>query len=112
MTILCPCCGQTMSERASVDDLSNARLSNQQRRIVNELIRVFPKDVTIEQLADACYWDDIDGGPENSALVLRTVIHKLRKSLPKYGWTIPPNRSGKGNYGRYRLAPIDQEKAA
>lgn len=95
------------SDRAPIEALSAAPLSRQQRKIVDALAGAYPRRVAHQFLFDRLYDDDPEGGPLNPSNVVAVQITRLRRVLPKYGWTIPSNRSGPGVQSTYGLAPIE-----
>lgn len=109
MPVICPCCLQPMpADRAPVDALELAPLSPLQRRIVKALASSYPRRVTMQQLIDACYWDDPEGGPVTAETVIRKMLHEIRKKLPPYGWTIPRMNPGPAvGYNAYRLEALE-----
>lgn len=106
MTI-CPTCGHSMNAgRAPIEALSGAPLGRLERLIVNVLVRAYPRAISRQIIVDYIYGDDPNGGPDNPDNIVSVLMVKLRRKLPQYGWTIPNNRNGSGNYGRYRLEPL------
>ena len=110
MTHQCPTCGHEVDE-VPVEALCDGKMSAGQRKIVEALALVYPRSLTMPQLVDSVYANDIDGGPDNAAGVLHILICRLRKKLPQLGWIIPKNKSGAGNFGRYRLEKIEPVSA-
>lgn len=107
MTIHCPCCGQSVNaDRLSVNALVDAPMERRMRDLLDALVKVYPRSVSISYLTDALYAADPNGGPDNPGNSIRVYISRLRKILPQYGWTIPSNRSGFGAHSRYRLEPL------
>ncbi|MER9355534.1 helix-turn-helix domain-containing protein [Mesorhizobium sp. M0514] len=108
MIALCPCCNRPMEAgRAPIDGLAGAALTNQQRQMVAEMVRVYPKSVSRDRLFDILYQLDPDGGPESISNNVAVRIHKIRKVIERFGWTIPKQHGGTGIKGFYRLAPLD-----
>lgn len=105
---ICPCCGQAIhAGRAPIEALEAAPLTVAERRLVQALVRIYPRSTTKTHLVDVLYDDDPNGGPETANLVVAVHLSRLRKKLPSYGWTIPSNRAGRGNLARhYRLEPL------
>jgi len=93
--------GQT----APLDALSDMRMVRRQRIVITALCEAYPRAVSSEVLVDRLYGDDPSGGPEDALAAVGSVINKLRKRLPSYGWTIPNAAKGTGDKGRYRLEP-------
>lgn len=112
MSIVCPCCGSDLPmQRASIEMLTHARVSPQQRIVLKALAEVYPDERATDELVNVLYGKRWDGGPEDPRRMIRAVIGHLRAILPAYGWTIPNYRGGKGNKGRFRLEPSGAEKA-
>ena len=111
MAISCPTCGHEMvAAHAPLESLSGAPLSKRERQIVDVLARAYPRDLDIQQLVCAMYSDDPAGGPDDPEGVIRVLVSRLRVLLPEYGWNIPINRTGHGNFGRYRLKPVEVKR--
>jgi DNA-binding response OmpR family regulator len=104
--MICPCCGQALNNRASLESLASAPLAKLEHRIIDAMVRAYPRSVTRAGLVDVLYFDDPDGGPDSAENIVAVMMVRLRKKLPPYGWTIPNCRSGSGNYGRYKLEPL------
>ena len=107
MTTPCPCCGAPV-EGVPAQDLIDASLSMTERKIVDCLIRAYPRRVTNEHLIEFVYGDRWDGGPEDPSGTLKVITARLRKKLPEYGWEIPYSKGGPGNYGSYQLSKISE----
>jgi DNA-binding response OmpR family regulator len=108
MPIVCPCCGGAINTgKAPLESLPEMNVAEQKRRIVAALVRAFPRAVDVKDLVEALYWDNPSCGPDGAERVLRVHVSGLRRDLKRYGWTIPNNTNGMGNYGRYRLAPLE-----
>lgn len=101
----CPTCGHEVTE-VPVKALCDGLMSATQRKIVSALAAAYPRSLDMPQLIDRVYADDIDGGPEAASNVMHIMLLRLRRSLPAYGWTIPKNKCGRGNVGRYRLEKV------
>lgn len=106
MTLHCPTCGHDLDAPPSVASLASARLRPQDKIIVGVLAKAYPRAVRTSALVDALYSNDPNGGPEGPNQVIRARMTHLRKVLPTYGWTVPDNTAGAGNYGEYRLEKI------
>lgn len=107
MTCICPTCHRPMNAgRAPIEGLASAPLGNLERRLVEAMVQAYPRSLTKNYLIEFLYSDDPDGGPESVGSILAVMMTRLRKKLPAYGWTIPLNTRGAGNYGRYRLEPL------
>lgn len=102
MTQRCKCCGQPLPGSPSVD-LEAAPLAKLERRIVDALSIAHPRAVTIDALIDQVYFDDADGGPIDARSSVASTVARMRKLLPRYGWTIPRGSRGRGVRGTYKL---------
>ena len=79
-----------------------------QSRLLSSLVDAYPKGLTKQRLIHAAYCDHIDGGPENAENSISVIIFRLRKSIKKYGWRIPPVKPGPvDEFCVYRLERID-----
>jgi DNA-binding response OmpR family regulator len=108
MTCLCPTCNRPMeAARAPIEALSSAAFTHQQRQMVVELMRAYPKAVSRNRLFALLYDLDPNGGPENVSNAIAVRINKIRNAIERFGWTIPRQRGGVGIQGLYRLAPIE-----
>lgn len=107
---LCPCCNREMEGPVGSKWLADAPMSPQLRIIVRTLAAAYPRPVETSYLIEALYADDPNGGPDNPEGVVRTLVSRLRALLPNYGWNIPINRAGHGNFGRYRLKPVEVKR--
>lgn len=76
-----------------------------ERRIVEALVRAYPRRITNERLADILYGQEADGGPENPRATISVMMIRLRRKLPAFGWTIGKARPGPGTEG-YHLEPL------
>lgn len=74
-----------------------------ERRIVDALSSAHPRAVTIDALIDHVYFDNADGGPLDARNSVASTVARMRKLLPRYGWTIPSGRRGRGVRGTYKL---------
>jgi hypothetical protein len=101
--MICPCCEHEMASPSEVEALRYARLARQERIVLDELVRAYPKPARISALINALYGDDPDGGADNPGQVIRVRVMQLRRVLPRYGWDIPTAKGGRGHYGEYRL---------
>lgn len=102
MTKRCKHCGQLLPGSPAAD-LEAAPLAKLERRIVDALSRAHPCAVTIDALIDHVYFDDADGGPIAARNSVASTVARMRKLLPRYGWTIPRGSRGRGVRGTYKL---------
>lgn len=96
MRRFCPCCGQEWA----IDDLP--KLRGPRRNRIIEIVSRRP-GLDMHRLADLVYADDINGGPDDAAMVVRVTIAHMNKQLRRQGWRIAADRCG---YGGYRLSRI------
>lgn len=100
----CPTCGQALpTGTVPIEALLDIRAEGTMLKIIEELIRAYPRRVSIANIVDALYGDDPNGGPDDPRAVIRVLISRLRPILAGYGWTIPKNTSGFGAHSHYRL---------
>jgi hypothetical protein len=112
MTICCPLCGGSLAAgRVPVEALVELNVSEQQRRILEELVRAFPRSVPKTSLIDALYFDDPDGGPDNPRNVLSQQLSRIRAALHPYGWSLSNAQRDGSNYGRVRLVKLELAQA-
>lgn len=103
--ITCPCCHRPMEgHTAPLEVLSEVPARGQVRRVLTALCEAYPRTTTSKAIADDLYASDPDGGPMDPLDAVHTIIRKLRKRLPEYGWTISDGKQ-QGTKGRYRLEP-------
>ncbi|OBQ68942.1 hypothetical protein A9K72_12185 [Mesorhizobium loti] len=69
------------------------------------LVRAYPRSITRDRLADILYSNEAGGGPDNPGVTISVIMIRLRKKLPRLGWTIPKARSGPGTEG-YHLEAL------
>ena len=103
MTV-CPCCHQPIAPHTPIETLEHAPMSILRRTIVRQLVDRFPLALSPEALIAEMYRGSRE--PEYARVVLSIQMLKLRVILHRYGWTIPTNKSGRGNVAQYRLAPL------
>lgn len=107
MTLNCPACGKPVDAVPAQALALSTGLSAHERKVVEALVAAYPRYVTGEFLLESVYGDRWDGGPDSNSLNV-FMVH-LRKKLPKYGWTIPSGKQGRGNPGRYRLQHTEEK---
>lgn len=98
----CPCCDGEIEDAPKEALMAIPELSLLERSIVREILEGYPRGVTIGQLA-AGIWPHGDG-PQDEKNTIMVTIHRARKKLERWGWTIPRNQAGK--VGRYQLERI------
>jgi hypothetical protein len=106
MSCLCPTCNRPMeATRAPIEGLTSAVMGPIERRIVEALVRAYPRSITRDRMVDIVYADERDGGPDRAQVIMSILMGRLRPKLVQFGWTIPKARSGKGSEG-YHLEPV------
>lgn len=83
----------------TLDDFPRA---GSERVLLTALRRAYPEAIPMSDLVYELY--GCREGPNRPELVIRQHMKRLRRELPRYGWTIPTNRGGRP--GRYRLEPL------
>lgn len=110
MTVRCPCCLTVLAEGTEVpmDALRDAPISPMQRMIVEKLISAYPRQVSRAELIETLYGHDARGGPDNPMNIISVMLHKLRKQLPQFGWTVGANTRipGVTAHSGYRLVKV------
>jgi DNA-binding response OmpR family regulator len=99
MAMKCPCCGQpveTVRNPATV--LALLPLSPQRRRLLDKLANRFGQFVTRQDLVNAIYADDVNGGPETADNHVSVMVHQLRKLMRDTPLLIDANVGGHGGY--------------
>lgn len=99
-----------MSPQPTVEELWEAGLSRQQRLIVGLLIKAYPRPVDAGKIVTAMYASEPDGGAEMASQVVRVQISRARSKMSPFGWTISNAKTGRGNYGEYRLVRHSEGK--
>jgi hypothetical protein len=92
----CPTCGQPIPP--------DIELQGPVRNRVYDFIRKNPRGVTRQQVADAVYRDDPNGGPDSATSVISATVWHINKKLRKHGVRIYGGGGGPG--ARYRLVNI------
>lgn len=105
MTVLCPCCGQSVNaDKAPIEALEAAPLATVPRTIVNALVKSYPRAISAEFLVERIYSGAREPADARGTLAVQIVF--LRKKLTPYGWTIPKGVGGRGNRAFYKLEPL------
>lgn len=92
----CPCCGGRLAQHKNPSVvLALLPMGKVQRRIVDKLARQFGAYVRRDELLDAAYFDDPNGGPDDS--MMRVHIHRLAAKMAKTPLTIK-SRMGLGGW--------------
>lgn len=105
--IVCPCCGRGLrAPSLPLQGLLSVPLPKAGRRIVEALVKAFPRAVPMAVLLDAVYFDDPEGGPATADNVVRVAMIRVRRELEPLGWTIPRGRFQGRDFLGYRLTPL------
>lgn len=79
---VCPCCGQALPDFPSAAELAvAAKLSPSEATILDVLASRSGRYVSFDAILDALYGDDPSGGPDSGPLIIRVMIHKLRRKI-------------------------------
>lgn len=108
-TIVCPCCGQPVGEAKGLDFIRDVAAGPLQAKLLDALIRRKGRLVQMRVLADECFEDDPEGGPDDASNSIRVALMKLRQRLAPVGWKIESKGGrGPGSDGGafYRLTPL------
>lgn len=103
MSISCPVCGGHLAQ-VPVEVLLDIRLPNQNRFVLQELIRLYPRSVSKDRLLDALYGHVRTPAAEGNGL--NVILSRLRKELQPYGWTVSSARDGFGASTGHGLKPV------
>ena len=103
---VCPCCERPLDNQLPVTALKDIPCSRSRGRVLDALIRAYPRPVAMDVLIDAAYGDDPDGGPLNAAGGVRNLVYGLRNKMAEYGWQIPV---GNPHVRQYHLEPLGHE---
>lgn len=98
----CPCCDSEIDE-VPVAALAEIRMPPGQMKVMWELLRAYPKYVTMDSLIHALYSDDPDGGPLTPRNIMSVMMCRIREQLAPLGWTVSINGKGRGYPGKYRI---------
>lgn len=93
---VCPCCGGPLPDGVQMKELLFLRVTEQQRAILEVLVRAWPVPIYIADLTDRVYSDDPDGGPETAQNTVSAQLVYLRKRLAPYNWTVTKG-TGRGS---------------
>ncbi len=92
----CPCCGAEM-HTPGLAALRHVSLPPNERRVLNELINVYPSHLSVRQLVDRVWALDPNGGPDTADNAISVYLHRMRPILLEFGWSIsrmPGRKSG------------------
>ncbi len=106
----CPCCRNLIGQAAPIDAVRDSLSRPTLRILFGELSKRIGKSVRRDDLINACYADDADGGPDNAEKVFRVNMSRLRNAIADFGWHIEctgGNGRGFEGGGFYRLIPAE-----
>lgn len=109
VTAPCPCCGQPMTV-SKPDELAQLPMSIMQRTILRRLIKAYPDSVGTDTMQDHVY-SGVGDPPLSASNIMAIQMKRLRGILNRHGWTVPTERGGRGNHGRYRLMKLEGDNA-
>lgn len=92
---ICPCCGHALNAKAARQIVAEIGLGTNTRKIVDDLVAHFGMWRTRQELADAAYADDPDGGPDTAIACVSNFISDARPKLARRGLII----EGKCHHG-------------
>lgn len=98
----CPCCGSEI-DSVPVEALTEVMGSMQQKMILEELVRQYPRYVSMTRLIQLLWGHDPEGGPITANNVVSAQTSRLRRVIAEYGWGISDAKSGRGQTGQFRL---------
>lgn len=75
--------------------------------ILDKLSRRVGRLVSADDLLDAMYAGQADGGPDKANTVLHVTMSKLKQEIAAFGWTIISVGRGSGNRASYKLVPME-----
>jgi hypothetical protein len=93
---ICPCCNRPLPPAIE--------LQGKIRRRYWDFISRHPEGVTKNQIFDAVYGDDPNGGPLRGDLVVRVNVYHINKVLRKHGLRVTGRPGGPGAV--YRLVKL------
>ena len=106
----CACCGFDQDDKSVAAVRESLRLTKIEGRVFDRLARNFGREVLTEQLIDAMYFDDPNGGPATASNVLSITVMKLRVKIGPRNLKLDAGK-GAGAYRRLRWS-TQQERAA
>lgn len=100
----CPCCGSRVPA-LPIEGLASVPVTTQQRRILDAMVRAYPRIVGNEYLFDAVWGDRADGGP-NGDLMNQIAVQmvKINRVIRPLGWQLSGAYNGRA--GAKRLMQI------
>lgn len=108
-TTKCPCCGQALDSDLPAQALGGVPLPNSQRKLLDAVLRTYPRPAPTFVQVDAVWGDRADGGPDgNLPKHLAVLAHKINDRIRPYGWEMR-GQVKKAFSGRY-LKRIEQHK--
>lgn len=97
---VCPCCGSAMSA-GDIRAIEALSLPPNERRVLDELLAVFPRSLSSFEIAQRVYRHEVNGGPLAANRNIDVYLCRLRPKVSRYGWQI----SAAGG-GGVRLRPM------
>ena len=87
--IVCPCCERPLDDALPVTALRHMECGPVQSRILDALIRAYPRFVTLPSLVHAAYGDDPNGGPMAADSAIQTHIGKTQIQAARFRLVYP-----------------------
>jgi hypothetical protein len=102
----CPACGQTLPEKPLLD---GAYFTPHQSRIFEIVVRAGSSGIGSDDLFDALYRDDPDGGPLSGRKSMYTTIGALNRKLAHHGLRLRATPNGRRTAWNYVLDKAEQQ---
>ena len=110
--ICCPLCQQPLkSPSLEIQHLTELKMTKHRERLLNALIKSYPRRVDRDEVLDAIYCDCPNSGPEWATSGLAALVCEFNKQLTKFGWIIKGGKSGTGYTPTLQLINISTEGA-
>ncbi len=106
----CPACGGFIGEAAPIGDVLDSMMDSHRKIILSVLSKKPGRIVDKNRLIEAVYGDRADGGPDSTDSAINVHLHRLRKDLSAFGWSIiciGRNSGDFGHGGSYKLMPME-----
>lgn len=103
--IKCPCCGHPVKKSQEADMVPHIfAFTPMEKRIVEALADCYPREATYEYIIDRMY--GYDDEPDSSKLVIKQLVHRIKKKMRGHTWAILNDHTGRSNEARYRLGRL------
>lgn len=104
----CPSCKGFIGEAAPIEFVVDEITSPAAKSILSRLSKTVGRPVSRAALIDEWFSSDASANPDAAENEFHVHMHRLRKQIAAYGWSI--KASGKGNIvhgANYRLIPAE-----